>query len=91
MTDDKLYAERDIEQLDKDGDYYFKHVLHMTREALHSKSDIAAELAWRDREIDRLKASLPEAIEQTHMAGQADAGVDPSFSNAQAYRIKESK
>mgnify|MGYP003670418888 FL=1 len=59
--DAKLYAERDIEQLDKDGGHYFRHVLHMTREALHSKSDIAAELAWRDREIDRLKAKLEEA------------------------------
>ena len=32
-----------------------------TSEALHSKSDIAAELAWRDREIDRLKAELEES------------------------------
>jgi hypothetical protein len=60
MTDDKLYAERDTEQLDEDGDYHFIHLLHMTTEALHSKRDIAAELAWRDREIDRLKAKLKE-------------------------------
>lgn len=26
-----------------------------------------------------------EAIKQAHMSGQADAGVDPSYSNAQAY------
>lgn len=26
-----------------------------------------------------------EAIEQAHMAGQSDAGVDPSYSNAKEY------
>ena len=26
-----------------------------------------------------------EAVEQAHMAGQADAGVDPGYSNARAY------
>jgi hypothetical protein len=28
---------------------------------------------------------LREMIEQAHMSGQADAGVDPSYSNARAY------
>lgn len=28
---------------------------------------------------------LREIIEQAHMAGQSDAGVDPSYSNARAY------
>jgi hypothetical protein len=51
----KLYAERDAMKL---GQYYSRHVSAMTGEDLHSKSDIAAELAWRDREIDRLKAEL---------------------------------
>lgn len=47
----KHYAERDvIEQ----GDYYIAHVSAMTREGLHSKSDIAAELAHRDMIIDDL-------------------------------------
>jgi hypothetical protein len=32
----------------------------MTGEGLHAKSDIAAQLAWRDREIDRLRASQPQ-------------------------------
>ena len=52
------YAERNIEQLDEDGGYYFRHVDAMTGEQLHSKSSIAAELAYRDRELDRLKAQL---------------------------------
>jgi hypothetical protein len=41
----KLYATRDIEA---QGDAYIDHVMAMTTEGLHSKSDIAAELAHRD-------------------------------------------
>lgn len=48
----KLYAERNIIDL---CEYYTKHISAMTAEGLHSKSDIAAELAFRDAEIDRLK------------------------------------
>jgi hypothetical protein len=46
-----LYAERDIEKLDEIGEFYCQHVDHMTREALHSKCDIAAELGFRDAKI----------------------------------------
>ena len=42
------YALRDIEQLD---DYYMVHIDAMTVEDLRSKSDIAAELAFRDKRI----------------------------------------
>jgi len=52
------YDERDIMQLDEAGDFYTNHVMAMTSEKLHSKSDIAAELGWRDMEIDRLKCML---------------------------------
>lgn len=38
--------------------YYSAHVSAMTTEALFSKSDIAAELAYRDRVIDETKACL---------------------------------
>lgn len=34
--------------------HYSRHVSAMTSEGLHAKSDIAAELAFRDLEIDRL-------------------------------------
>lgn len=57
MADEKQYGERDIMALDKAGNYYSRHVMAMTAEKLHSKSAIAAELAWRDMEIDRLKAA----------------------------------
>lgn len=59
MTDNtKQYAERDIMELDELGGFYALHVHAMTAEGLHSKSDIAAELAHRDAEISRLKALL---------------------------------
>ncbi|MFT7338161.1 MAG: hypothetical protein ACI92B_001490 [Marinobacter maritimus] len=47
------YAERDIVE---QGEYYSRHTSAMTGEDLNSKSDIAAELAHRDIEIDRLKS-----------------------------------
>lgn len=52
---DKLYAERDIMQLDIDGNFYCRHISHTTSEKLHSKSDIAAELGWRDFRIAELE------------------------------------
>ena len=56
----KYYAERDVDALDEQGGYYFRHVDAMTREGLHSKSQIASELAFRDAEIDRLKRLIAE-------------------------------
>jgi len=53
----KLYAERDII---KQGNNYSRHTSAMTSEGLHSKSDIAAELAHRDIEIERLQAQVAE-------------------------------
>lgn len=55
MSDAKQYAERDIIA---QGDYYTRHISAMTGEDLNSKSDIAAELAHRDMEIDRLRSML---------------------------------
>jgi ATP-dependent protease HslVU (ClpYQ) peptidase subunit len=49
------YAKRDHMAL---GDLYVRHVSAMTGEGLHSKSAIAAELAWRDAEIERLRKAL---------------------------------
>ena len=55
---DKQYAERDPVELEP---HYIKHVSAMTAEGLHSKSAIAAELAYRDKEIESLRAQLAEA------------------------------
>ena len=52
-----LYSERDIIE---QGDHYSRHTSAMTGEGLHSKSDIAAELAHRDIEIERLQARVSE-------------------------------
>jgi len=53
----KLYADRDTNALEP---HYYKHVNAMTTERLHAKSHIAAELAWRDKEIARLRKALSE-------------------------------
>jgi hypothetical protein len=52
---EKQYAVRDIMEIDEKSGHYCKHVQAMTREGLHDKSDIAAELAYRDLLIDELK------------------------------------
>jgi hypothetical protein len=44
------------------GRYYTDHVAAMTREGLHSKSDIAAELAYRDLKIDVLLKVYQAAV-----------------------------
>ena len=53
-----IYAERNTEA---QGSHYTKHVCHMTGEGLHDKSEIAAELAHRDIEIERLTKRLEAA------------------------------
>ncbi len=50
-----LYPERDHMA---QGKHYLRHVDGMTSEGLHSKSRIAGELAARDIEIERLRATL---------------------------------
>lgn len=52
-----LYGERDAMAL---GQHYGNHIHAMTREQLHSKSDIAAELAWRDQQIEQQQARIAE-------------------------------
>ena len=54
------YAERDIENLDKVGGYYVRHVNALTAEGLHAKSDIAAELGQRDKTIDDLRVTIAQ-------------------------------
>lgn len=51
------YAERPIRHIDM-CHHYCRHLLAMTVEELHDKSDIAAELAWRDREIEKLREAI---------------------------------
>ena len=73
----KLYAERDSKLL---GEGYVKHVMAMTAEGLHAKSDIAAELAIRDAYAEQLEA------ERDRLA--ADCAVkDEALKEAQAVLI----
>jgi hypothetical protein len=58
----KLYARRDTEAI---GEHYIRHVWAMTAEGLHEKSDIAAELAWRDAEIEHLRKIVGELLDDS--------------------------
>lgn len=64
----KQYAERDAIALEKAGGYYSRHVSAMTTEGLHSKSDIAAELAWRDMRIAELERKIEDAFREGYWA-----------------------
>ena len=52
-TKECQYAQRDQ---DAQGFHYVRHAMAMTDEGLHRKSDIAAELAHRDIQVERLTA-----------------------------------
>lgn len=54
------YAQRDIESSDELMTLYSHHVNSMTGEKLHSKADIAAELAYRDFKIKELSNYINE-------------------------------
>ena len=88
MSDLKQYAERDAYELDVAGDYYSRHVCAMTAEALHSKSDIAAELAHRDMIIDQLRAQVADMQELCLTCGEVEEikaqAVLPIFNKLQA-------
>lgn len=60
---ERKYGERDIMIMDAAGSYYSNHVSAMTAEGLHSKSDIAAELGYRDMMIDELVGTLNNLVE----------------------------
>ena len=53
-SETNIYAERAVHTAELRG-HFVRHIDHMTRESLHYKSDITAELAFRDAEIDRLR------------------------------------
>jgi len=67
MSDtDKQYGHRDE---GTESDFYIVHVSAMTGEGLHSKAEIAAELAYRDQRIAELEDKIYDAYE----LGQEDA------------------
>jgi len=60
------YKERDPMALDAAGGYYFRHANAMTGEKLHAKSEIAAELGYRDMLIDDLVTVLRAVLPLLH-------------------------
>ena len=56
----KQYAQRDHEA---QGELYMLHLGAMTAEGLHSKSDIAGELAHRDKVIEDLVSALQSWVD----------------------------
>jgi hypothetical protein len=74
----KQYANRDICALDEAGNHYCRHVSAMTAEGLHSKSDIAAELGYRDYVIETLSAQRDELLAALEAA--VDCGIVPTSS-----------
>lgn len=81
----KLYAERDIIAL---GQLYVDHVLAMTSEALHEKSDIAAELAWRDAQIQALREDRDQQYEMKVKAREQRDGATSRMKAAQAENLR---
>ena len=71
-----LYAERDIIE---QGKHYSQHTSAMTSEGLHSKSDIAAELAHRDIQIDQLRARVAELEAYHHAHSDKQAASMPEW------------
>ena len=92
-TTAKHYAKRDPEA---QGTHYENHVYAMTTEGLHAKSAIAAELAHRDIEIERLRvafAAPAQAVAPTDIITASimhdDGGEHPAFCLMVAYRAEK--
>lgn len=84
MNEVKQYAERDLLEMDRAGDFYGNHVMAMTAEQLHSKSDIAAELGWRDMQIANLKEQLTATTNSLTNAQEALKSVGIEADTVQA-------
>lgn len=59
MSIKKYYKEHDASELEP---FYSQHVMAMTKEGLHSKSEIASQLAFRDKRIAELEAMVARPL-----------------------------
>jgi len=84
---EKIYGDRDLMAMDIAGNHYCRHVDHMTREKLHSKSDIAAELGWRDMQIAALQQKLDAVLAENVALKEQCAGEMSCAANDIAYAI----
>lgn len=69
----KHYAARNTRAL---GEHFTNHLSAMTGEKLHAKFAIAAELAWRDQQIETLNETLRLIGEKAHAASTGPAEPD---------------
>jgi len=74
----RLYAARDPQALEP---HYSAHVSAMTEEGLHAKADIAAELAFRDKDIALLWAenTALKSVLATLLTLDAERPIDPLY------------
>jgi hypothetical protein len=86
-TETKQYAERDIGSQEL-CELYAIHIGAMTSEDLDSKSDIAAELAYRDWRISSLEAQLAE---KHQLLFNSDRSCNGFFNLAHEYKEKLGK
>ncbi len=70
MSDKRLYPKLSPMDLEP---HYCRHVGAMTSEGLHAKSDIAIQLAWRDKQISELRGLLEECEDAVRFAADAAA------------------
>lgn len=68
MTEN-LYPKLRLEHLEP---HYSRHVSHMTSEGLHSKSDIAAQLAWRDGRLEALERIVSDSADHVGDLGRLE-------------------
>jgi hypothetical protein len=68
------YADRDPVYLDDKGGHYCRHIMAMTAESLHSKRDIACELAYRDMLITEFKEVHTEL--QAELTAQVEENIN---------------
>lgn len=84
----QLYAERDAMELDAAGGFYIRHVTAMTKEELHNKSDIAAELGWRDMRIAGLEAKCAAlASELDAIVKQSEAVYEAGYNHGHLHTV----
>lgn len=67
------------------GNYYCRHVSALTEESLHAKSEIAAELGWRDLQIDTLRAELAKADGQINRCVEQNKYLESTISRLREY------
>ena len=71
MTTAKLYP-TNLKPWDLEP-HYCRHVAAMTAEGLHSKADIALQLAWRDQQLASLRRIVKRALASGQLEKLEDA------------------